>query len=71
MYILIRNQKTFCDSIPKDLKSKKHFATAFLKTWKVKNILRQYFQRLGKQKTFCDSVSKNLENKKHLCGNKK
>ena len=48
MYILVRNQKTFCDSISKDLKSKKHFATAFLKTWKVKNILRQHFQRLGK-----------------------
>ena len=32
MYILIRNQKTFCDSISKDLKSKKHFATAFVKT---------------------------------------
>ena len=38
----------------------------FPKTWKVKNILRQRFQRLGKQKTFCDSVSKDLEIKKHF-----
>ena len=43
MYILIRKQKSFCDSISKDLESKKHFATAFSKTWKVKNILRQHF----------------------------
>ena len=48
MYILIRNQKTFCDSIFKDLEIKKHFAIAFSKTWKSKNILRQHFQRLGK-----------------------
>ena len=44
----------------------KHFATAFPKTWKMKNILQQRFQRLGKRKTFCDSVSKDLESKKHF-----